>query len=301
MKEKIGFMGLGIMGQAMAVNIMRAGYPLAVYNRSREKAEVLAGKGAVIAPDPKTLASRADVIIAMVTGPEALDALLWGPDGAGQAMEAGTTFINMSTVPPRFTRQMHRKLTECGVHFVDAPVSGSRKPAEDAALVILAGGDRADVERCMPLLQTMGKKVIYCGAAGQGSMLKMTVNLLLGLMMESFAEAVKFGRTGGLAMDTIWELIGGGALSCGLYQVKQNMFRENRYPVNFPLKHITKDLKFVVDTAYETGAPVPAGHTALHLFRLGAGEGRWGDLDMAAVMKVLDYLGDHREQSDEEQ
>lgn len=294
MQEKIGFMGLGIMGQAMARNILQAGYPLVVYNRSREKAESLASEGAQIAPDPKTLASQADVVVAMVTGPEALNALLWGPEGAGQALDSGKTFINMSTVTPQFTKEMHQQLTKSGARFVDAPVSGSKKPAEDATLVILAGGDRADVERCTPLLQTMGKKVLYCGAAGQGSMMKMTVNLLLGLMMEGFAEAVKFGRMGGLEVDTIFELFGGGPLNSGLLQAKQGMFKDDHYPVNFPLKHMTKDLKFVVDTAYQTGAPVPAAHTALHLYRLGVGEGRWGDLDMAAVMKVLDLLGDRQ-------
>ena len=290
MKRPVGFMGLGSMGSPMAANILRAEYPLTVYNRSSEKTAPLAQLGARVAPGPRELAHAADVIIAMVTDPEALDALLWGPDGAAAAMDQTKVFINMSTVSPRYTREVSERLAPSGVTFIDAPVSGSKKPAEEGTLIILAGGNRERVTELTPLLETMGKKVIYCGEAGQGSMMKMAMNLLLGIMMEGFAEAISFGVRGGLAEETIVEAIFAGPLSCGLYRFKSALFREKTFPAQFPLKHMCKDLKFLVDTAYETGAPVPVGQTMLHLYRVGVGH-EWGDLDFAAIYKVIEHLG----------
>ena len=205
MKPKIGFMGLGIMGVPMAANLLKAGYHVMVYNRSPEKAEPLVKLGAGLASNPKTLARAADVVIAMVTGPEALQDLLWGPDGAGGAFNHSKVFINMSSVSPGYTRELARELEPTGVTFIDAPVSGTKKPAEDGTLLILAGGPQDQVKELEPVFLAMGKKVVYCGAAGQGSMMKMFINLLLGVMMEGFAEALNFGRLGGLDMDAMLE------------------------------------------------------------------------------------------------
>ena len=144
-----------------------------------------------------------------------------------------------------------------GVSFIDAPVSGTKKPAEDGALVILAGGPRDKVEALEPVFLAMGKKVVYCGAAGQGSMMKMFINLLLGVMMEGFAEALNFGKLGGLDMDAMLETAFSGAMNSPMFQVKAPLIKENNYPASFPLKHLAKDCKFVVDTAFELGAPVP--------------------------------------------
>jgi 3-hydroxyisobutyrate dehydrogenase-like beta-hydroxyacid dehydrogenase len=131
MKLKIGFMGLGIMGVPMAANLLKAGHPVMVYNRTPQKAQPLIKQGAGLASHPKALAKAADVVIAMVTGPEALGDLLWGPDGAGGAFNRSKVFINMSSVSPRYTRELARELEPTGVAFIDAPVSGTRKPAED--------------------------------------------------------------------------------------------------------------------------------------------------------------------------
>ncbi len=197
MKQPIGFMGLGIMGVPMAANLLKAGYPLTVYNRSPAKAEPLVRQGAILAPTPRGLAESAEVVIAMVTGPEALNDLLWGPGGAGEALTTGKTFINMSSVSPSFTRQLAPALAASGAVLIDAPVSGTKKPAEEGALTILAGGPEDQVRELEPIFLALGKKVIYCGPAGQGSMMKMFINLLLALMMEGFAEALNFGRLGG--------------------------------------------------------------------------------------------------------
>jgi 3-hydroxyisobutyrate dehydrogenase-like beta-hydroxyacid dehydrogenase len=289
MKLTIGFMGLGIMGTPMAANLLKAGFPVMVYNRSPEKAAPLVQQGAGLASNPKALARAADVVIAMVTGPEALQDLLWGPDGAGGAFSHRKVFINMSSVSPQHTRVLARELEPTGVCFIDAPVSGTKKPAEDGALIILASGPQDKVAELAPVFQAMSKKVIYCGAAGQGSMMKMCINLLLGLMMEGFAEVLNLAQLGGLSQEAMLDTIYSGALNCGMFQVKAANFQKNSYPPAFPLKHMTKDAKFIVDTAFELGAPVPGAQTILHLFRAGVAQG-WGDEDISAIAKVLEHL-----------
>jgi len=282
-------MGLGIMGTPMAGNILKAGYPLMVYNRTPAKAEALAKLGAGVAKSPKSLAQENEVIIAMVTGPEALYDLLLGPEGAAEALGPDKVFINMSSVSPSFTRDLGEQMARMGARFIDAPVSGTKKPAEEGTLVILAGGKQDLIKEYEPLLLAMGQKVIFCGRAGQGSMMKMFINLLLGLMMEGFAEAVNFGRLGGLDLEAMLDTVFSGAMNAPMFQVKAPNFKDKSYPTAFPFKHLCKDAKFVVDTAYETGAPVPAGQRLLHLCRVGVAQG-WGDEDISAIMKVMEHL-----------
>ena len=289
MKPKVGFMGLGIMGAPMAANILKAGYPLMVYNRTPDKAQDLARMGTGVASSPKALAHAVDIVVAMVTGPEALNDLLWGAGGAAAEFNAKKTFINMSSVSPQFTRDLAERLAGTGVTFIDAPISGTKKPAEEGTLVILAGGREDQVKALEPLLLSMGKKVVYCGPIGQGSMMKMFVNLLLGVMMEGFAEAVNFGRLGGLDLEAMLETVFSGAMNAPMFQMKAPNFRDKNYPPAFPLKHLCKDAKFVLDTAYELGAPVPGGQMLLHLYRIGVAQG-WGDEDISAIARVLEYL-----------
>jgi 3-hydroxyisobutyrate dehydrogenase-like beta-hydroxyacid dehydrogenase len=289
MKPKVGFMGLGIMGTAMAANVLKAGYPLVVYNRSPEKAAPLARQGAEVAASPRALAQAADVIIAMVTGPEALYSLLFEAEGAAEALGPGKVFINMSSVSPGFTKEMAVQVAATGAAFIDAPVSGTKKPAEEGTLVILAAGKQERIKELEPLLRTMGKKVIYCGRVGQGSMMKMFINLLLGLMMEGFAEALNFGRMGGLDFEAMLDTVSSGAMNCPMFHAKAPLLKEKSYPPAFPLKHLAKDAKFVVETAYELGAPVPGGQMLLHLYRTGWVLG-WGDQDISAIARVLEHL-----------
>jgi 3-hydroxyisobutyrate dehydrogenase-like beta-hydroxyacid dehydrogenase len=289
MKAKIGFMGLGIMGAAMAGNLLKAGFPVMVYNRSREKAEPLGGQGATIAAHPRDLAEKTDIIIAMVTGPEALDELLWGEDGAAESFDVDKTFINMSTVSPRYTRELAQEIEPTGVTFIDAPVSGTKQPAEQGTLVILMGGPREKLPELEPVFLAMGKKVIYCGGVGQGSMMKMFINLLIGVMIEGFAEILNFGRLGGLSMEAMLDTVASGAMNSPMFQVKGANMQKKEHPTAFPLKHLTKDLKFLVDTAYELKAPVPAAQTLLHLFEVGVARG-WGDEDISAIARVLEHM-----------
>jgi len=286
MAQKIGFIGLGIMGQRMAANILKAGYEVTVYNRTPDKAKPLAEAGAAVAASPKELAQWADVIVFMLTGPEAIEALLHGDGGALAGMTKDKTVINMSTVSPAFTRKLSEILAAHSITLIDAPVSGSKKPAEDGTLVILAGGPKEAVDAHEKLLLAMGKKVIYCGAVGQGSCMKMFINLLLGIMMEGLCEAVNFGQKCQLDTETMLATVLAGPLGCGLFQLKADMLKSGNYPTQFPLKHMTKDIGFVLDTAKENKAAVPVGEKIFDLYKKGIGDGM-GDMDFAVVKKIL--------------
>ena len=261
MALNVGFIGLGIMGQPMAQNVAKGDFQLTVFNRSREKTTPLADAGASVAPTPKAVAEASDVILLMLAGPEAIDAVLEGPDGLMAGVQAGQILVNMSTVSPPYARQLADKLAAGSAVAIDAPVSGSRKPAEEGALVILAGGPKDKVSELEPLFMCMGKKVVYCGETGQGSSMKMAVNLLLGIMAAGICEAVNLGQKCGLDTATMLETMLAGPMGCALFEFKKPMLIDDRFSAQFPLKHMTKDIRFALQTADENGAMAPIGHT----------------------------------------
>ena len=287
MKLRVGFAGMGIMGKPMALNIAKAGHDVAVYNRTRPAPESV--PGLEIVESAERLARSRDVLIVMATGPQALDALLWGEGGMAPALGPGKTVVNMSTVPPAYTQEMAARVAACGAAFVDAPVSGSKVPAQQGTLVILAGGERDVVEKLEPLLLCMGKKVIYCGPAPQGTMMKMAVNLLLANMMCGLAEMLTFGRAGGLETDTMLEVVLGGPMACDLFRLKEHLLKQKAYLAQFPLKHMAKDLKFVTDTAFAMRCPAPSAYANLQLFNQGQAKGL-DELDFSAVIQVLEGM-----------
>ncbi len=287
--KKVGFIGLGIMGIPMSLNILKKGFELTVYNRTFAKTIGLTQAGAKAVKTPLEVAQESEVIITMLTGPEAIDQVIFGKEGLFSALTDQKYLINMSSVSPTYTKELAQKLESTGVKFIDAPVSGSKKPAEDGQLVILAGGKEEEVKGVEDVLLAMGKKVVYCGPVGQGSMMKMAINLLLGVMMAGMAEMIHFGQKGGLSKKTMLEVLYSGALNCLLFQLKKDLFLEENFTPQFPLKHMSKDLRFVFQTAQETGAVIPEATTALQFFRIGEENG-WGDEDFAAVYKVLQKM-----------
>jgi len=283
---RIGFIGLGIMGQAMAANILKKGYPLTLFNRTQGKAEALIASGARLAASPAQLSAESDVIILMLTGPEAVEAVLTGNEGLLAGDMNGKTIIQMSTVPQASSEQWAAQLKEQGITLIDAPVSGSRIPAQQGTLVILAGGPEQAVNAHEELLLCMGKKVIYCGEAGKGSSMKLCINLLLGIMMQGLAESVHLAEKSGLDTATLLDAVASGPLSCTLFGLKEEMFKTNTYPAQFPFKHMAKDMQFVVDAAIESGAWLPLGNEIAGLYS--SNHADLQDMDFAAVKLILD-------------
>ncbi|HKK44337.1 MAG TPA: NAD(P)-dependent oxidoreductase, partial [Balneolaceae bacterium] len=190
MSGKVGFIGLGTMGKPMAWNIHQAGYDLCIYNRTREKTKPFAEAGIKVCQSPKELAEIADTIIIMVTDSDALIDAVLGYHGITAGLQKDDVVINMSTVSQPTTLEVSDAIELEGGQFLEAPVSGTKKPAEDATLTILTAGPEKLAKQVEPLLKTMGNTVIHCGKTGQGTAMKLTINLLLGNMMQALSEAL---------------------------------------------------------------------------------------------------------------
>lgn len=287
--EKIGFIGLGTMGSAMVPNIAKAGYRLSLWNRSPEKAEAFLKPGITISATPAELAAASDAVIVMVFGPEALAEVLQGPTGVCAGLRPGAVVINMSTVSREATLAAAGAVEACGAGFIDAPVAGSKKPAQDGALTILAGGDRQAIDRATPLLKTMGRVILNCGPVGQGTAMKLFINLFLGTLMQALAEGLCVGRAMGLDIPGMLATIDNSAVACPLFRVKGAAIGGGDFSKNFPVDLLFKDLNLVLAEAGKLGAPLPMTAAAREAFSAARAMGL-GDEDMAAVIKVLETL-----------
>jgi len=283
--QSIGFVGLGAMGAPMAWNIHKAGHVLSVYNRSLQRASPFAEAGLTVHDSPAALAAGADAVVIMVTDPGALHAVLHGSEGLLAGLRPGALVINMSTVSPDAAAAAHEAVAAAGGRFVDAPVSGTVKPAQDGTLVVLAGGTRADVEAATPLLQCMGKTVIYCGEAAAGTRMKLVLNLMLGGMMAMLGEGLTLGQAMGLDAADIMTALGSGPMNAPLYQLKAPMMLEQRFAKQFPVDLMFKDLNLVLEAAGQLRVPLTATAGVRELFATARALG-YGDADMAAVVQA---------------
>ena len=287
--RKVGFIGLGAMGSAMAWNVRKAGFTLGVYNRSPGPAEPFRAQGVTIYASPEDLARASDAIVIMVTDPAALHEVIAGTHGIGAGLRPGSIVINMSTVSPPATLEAARHVGVCGGRFVDAPVSGTVKPAQEGTLVVLAGGDRADVEAAEPLLKTMGKAVVRCGAVGQATRMKLVLNLVLAGMMQSLAEGLSLADSQGLDGAMVLKALAGGPMGAALFQMKGEMMLGTEFAKQFPVDLMFKDLNLVLDAAGQAHQPLPMTAVVRETFSAARGLGL-GDQDMAAVIQVLRRL-----------
>lgn len=286
MSEKIGFIGLGLMGGRMAANLIKAGNEVVLYNRSVAKAEMLAGTSVTVAATPRQLGQQAQIVFMMLTGPEAVDAVLWGEQGLVSEGACCQTIVNMSTVPPAYNNELAGRLQERGVTLLEAPVSGSTDAAAAGSLVILTGGDPAQLTAISPYLLAMGTKLVHCGEVGRATSMKMVINLLLGIMLTGLGEACTLGEKCGFTAAEVLDTVLAGPLGCGFFQAKADMLKKDDYPAGFPVKHMLKDLGFIGTTADEAQAKVPLGRTVRGLYEQAMALGLADD-DFAAIKKVF--------------
>jgi 3-hydroxyisobutyrate dehydrogenase-like beta-hydroxyacid dehydrogenase len=283
---EIGFIGLGIMGSRMAANLLKNGYHLALYNRTPEKAKALLARGAAWAENPAILAEGADILFTILANPEAVQETTLGPGGFLDRMHAGAIWVDCSTVNPSFTKKMAQEAHERRVHFLDAPVTGTKGPAEQAQLTFLVGGEAEDVQACLPYFNAMGKKIIHIGPNGMGSAAKMVVNLILGEAMLAFSEALVLGKSLNIPMEGLMNLLIGGPVAAPFTAGKRAKIENNQYEPEFPLKWMRKDLQLVSLTGYEQQVALPGVNMAKEIYALAEQQG-WGELDFSAI---YDYL-----------
>ena len=285
-KMKVGFIGIGVMGMPMASNILKSGYPLMCYGRTKEKLSDLKDKGALVAHSVDELIRWADTIIFMLTTPDVIDSTLI-ENIKDPTIYEGKTIINMGTISPSFSTKLKEQLKKYKAKYVDAPVSGSKKPAEDGKLIILTSGDPKLVETLNPLFKTMGNKVTYCGEIPKASMIKLSVNLLILHMMEGFSEMINFAKKGGIDLNFLFEIILSCQVSNDLYRMKYKNYIMEEFPVQGSVKNGIKDLKLITETAKEIGAYLPLTNLNLQMY-LKAKEMGYDEEDFSAIIKVLE-------------
>jgi 3-hydroxyisobutyrate dehydrogenase-like beta-hydroxyacid dehydrogenase len=287
---KIGFIGLGIMGSRMAANLAHGNHHLLIYNRTREKADSLLKMENVSWKDsPREIAKEAEILFTMLSAPKAVQNVALGNQGFLAAMNKGQMWIDCSTVNPSFSRAMAEECRKRDISFIDAPVAGTLGPAERGELLILAGGEKQDIEKCQPLLDLIGKKTLHVGEAGMGTSLKMVLNLLLGQAMYAFSEAMVLGESLGITRDRLLDaLLGSAVVAPFISQKKEKLMGKNQ-ETEFPLQWMHKDLYLVAQTAAETGTFLPAGNLIKEIYQL-ARSGGYAEKDFSAIYQYIKNL-----------
>ncbi|OGR43149.1 MAG: hypothetical protein A2X28_02445 [Elusimicrobia bacterium GWA2_56_46] len=284
---RIGFIGLGVMGRAMAENLVKAGFNVSVHNRNRLKTTGFADKGCEVAATPKALARMCNVVITMVSDPAALDAVLEGPEGVFAAGFDGSLLINASTVSVEYAKKLKDRCFAERVRFVDCPVSGSKPLAEDGTLIMLAAGEEKTVDEARPILLAMGKTVIYAGPAPAGTALKLCVNLIVAGLTAALAESAILAERLELDPKLIFSVLNESpALNCGYFRMKERNILEKDFPPAFALKHMLKDARFMLKEADGRGQRLPVTEAIEKVmttsYKLGEGE-----KDLTVVLKTL--------------
>ena len=282
----IGFLGLGIMGKAMAANLIKAGFDVTVWNRNTDKCAELVAVGARQGSTPKDVAANCDITFAMVSDPEAALALCQGSDGVAAGIGAGRGYVDMSTVDDGTSKTIAALISQAGGRFLEAPVSGTKKPAEDGTLIILAAGDHSLYDDAKPAFEVMGKMSPYLGDVGQGANMKLVVNMMMGGMLSIFSEGMSLGQKAGLDGQQILDIVDAGAMSNPMFKGKGAMLLNENYSTSFPLKHMQKDLRLAVALGDQLEQPLPSAAIANEAFKQAIKVG-FADEDIAAVYKVI--------------
>ncbi|AWG20698.1 6-phosphogluconate dehydrogenase [Flavobacterium faecale] len=280
---KLGWIGLGNMGNPMVRNLLKAGFEVTVFNRSKDKETPLIEAGATSANSPQEVIENCDVVVTMLSNDAAVKEIFEEKtSGLFSKSGSGKTIINMSTVAPDTSRYLARLCEEHQIAFVNAPVSGSVKPAEDGTLVIIVGGQPEAYEQVKPVFEALGKTSIYVGVAGVASSAKLAINYLLGLNLQGLAETVLFAENNGVSKEDMLAIVNEGACANGITKIKSTAILNDSFPAAFALKHLVKDLKL----ANEAGLTSPLAQPLLTSYSKALNDG-FGEEDVMAIIKSL--------------
>jgi 2-hydroxy-3-oxopropionate reductase len=287
--ERIGFIGLGIMGQPMADNLLAAGYPLTVHNRGRGPVDELAARGATPAGSPREVAATSDVVITMLPDSPDVEAVVLGPDGVADSIREGALYIDMSTIGPAVSRRIAAVLSERGVDAVDAPVSGGEPAARDGNLSIMAGGSEEAVERARPIFEVLGKATTHIGPAGAGQVAKAANQVVVALTIQAVAEALVLARKAGVDPARVRDALLGGFAQSRILDLHGQRMLDGAYDPGFKLRLHRKDLGIALQLGREEHAPLFATAQAAELMDALLAQGA-GDRDHSALATVYEQL-----------
>ena len=288
---KVGYIGLGLMGKSIARNILKAGFPVVVHNRSRSAVDELVAEGATAANSPKEVAEQVDVIFTNLPDTPDVEKVVLGENGILEGAHDGLVYIDNSTIKPAAARRIAEKLAEKNVFALDAPVSGGDIGARNATLTVMVGGDASALEKAMPVLQTMGKTITHVGDSGAGQVAKAANQIMVAAQMVAMGELLVFSKKAGVDPRKVVEAIKGGAAQCWTLDVKPpRLFAGNRNP-GFKAHMQLKDLKIILETAHEYDIPISGTAENTKLFQQMIDLGM-GELDNSAVVGVIEQLAD---------
>ena len=289
MPESIAFIGLGIMGQPMALNLAKAGYKLKVYNRNVEKTAALKQAGADVAASPAEAARDADFVYMIVSDSAAVEEVVLGKGGILESVRSGAIVIDSSTISPAVSRKLACHTAGKGARWLDAPVTGSKHGAEKGELTFMVGGDREALDRALPVLKVLGKKHIYCGSHGLGLAAKLAQNTIQATMVEIFCEGFVLATKAGVQPQTMLEIIQGSMARATLTDFKAPFIFKGDFTPYFPLKLMHKDLELAMESGFAQNVPMPALAAVKEVYAAAKAQGK-GDLDYAAVITFLEEL-----------
>jgi len=280
---------MGIMGRGMARNLLKAGYPVTVWNRTRSKAEEVAADGATVADSVHAAAETSDIILICVSDTPDVEAVILGEDGVLKGAKAGALVIDCSTISPGATREIAAKLAEKGVRMLDAPVSGGSEGAAKGTLSIMVGGAAADFDAALPVLQAMGKNIVHVGDHGAGQTVKLVNQVLVVGNMLAAAEALLLAQGGGVDLQKTFDAVSAGAGGSWMFSNRAPQVMRRDWRPGFTVDLQQKDLRLVLEAADEIGVPLPATSLIFQLYRTLQQRGL-GSEGNHALVKALEYL-----------
>jgi len=289
--ERVGFVGLGIMGAPMAANLLKAGFRLTVWNRTTERMAPLVEAGAIPAASPAEVAQNSEVTISCVTNSPDVERVALGPDGIVGGAPAGSVYIDCSTIAPETARSVAAALAEHEVAMLDAPVSGGDVGAKAGTLAIMVGGDPATFERALPVLQAMGKTIVHVGPAGAGQVVKLCNQVAGGLNLLAVAEAINLARRAGVEPAKMLEVVSAGAAGSWMLSNLGPRAVNGDFAPGFMVDLMQKDLRLVLDTANATHTPLPGTALVSQLFQSIQAEGRGSDGTQSLVDAIRKLSG----------
>ncbi len=287
--QSVGWIGLGKMGDPMARNLVKAGIPLTVYNRTRERTAGLEAEGAAVAESPQALAGAVDVVISMVSDDHALEAVSFGPEGAFAAMATGAVFIDMSTVSPALSARVAEAAEAKGIRYLRAPVSGSVALAAAATLTILVSGPNDTYDQCLGLFEAMGAKQFHVGGGEQARVLKLSLNMMVGITAAMMGEALAFGEGGGMDWDQMLEIIGDSVVASPLVGHKVAALKARDFTPAFTASQMAKDFDLALESARDANVPIPITALVRQFWSAMGATGK-GELDFFAYVTVLEEM-----------
>ena len=280
---RVAFLGLGIMGHAMATNLAKAGHEVAVWNRTPGKTI----EGARTAATPAEAAQGAEAVWICVSDTAAVESVLFGPDGVEQSLAEGMVIADSSTISPSATRKFAERVQKKGVEWVDSPMTGSKTGAEAGTLTFMIGGDERAIEKLKPLYAAMGKKIFRMGEVGKGQSTKLVMNLQIAMIYEGFAEALTLAAKLGVDTEQLIQLINASMVKSGVIEYKAPFVLGRDFSPNFPLRLMAKDIRLALEAAKESRVKLPGLETVEEIYDMAVEDGH-ADLDYAATLQLLE-------------